>query len=172
MSSKKPFLRQDLLALRPQPAYSGRNLDLISFPLGGIGTGSIGLSGRGGLVDCEIFNRPNIGSSFARTFPSSGRANTASSRSAACSWPLRIRRISITGWASRVPPAKAFLIWIPARSAANIPLLGLTLRAGACLSRWFWRRTIPLYRLIRKTPDFPPPFSATRLRIARNGLWI
>ncbi|HQH52607.1 MAG TPA: GH116 family glycosyl hydrolase [Candidatus Hydrogenedentes bacterium] len=69
MSSKKPFLRHDLLALRPQPAYSGRNLDLISFPLGGIGTGSIGLSGRGGLVDWEIFNRPNIGSSFARTFP-------------------------------------------------------------------------------------------------------
>ena len=31
----------------------------ISFPLGGIGTGCIGLSGNGALVDWEIFNRPN-----------------------------------------------------------------------------------------------------------------
>ena len=34
----------------------------IVFPLGGIGTGSIGLSGNGGLVDWEIFNRPSKGS--------------------------------------------------------------------------------------------------------------
>lgn len=34
----------------------------IIFPLGGIGTGSIGLSGAGRLVDWEIFNRPNKGS--------------------------------------------------------------------------------------------------------------
>ena len=31
----------------------------ISFPLGGIGTGSIGLAGNGALIDWEIFNRPN-----------------------------------------------------------------------------------------------------------------
>ncbi len=34
----------------------------ISFPLGGIGTGSIGLSGTGRLVDWEIRNRPDKGS--------------------------------------------------------------------------------------------------------------
>lgn len=34
----------------------------ISFPLGGIGTGCIGLAGNGQLVDMEIFNRPNKGS--------------------------------------------------------------------------------------------------------------
>lgn len=34
----------------------------ISFPLGGIGTGSIGLGGNGRLMDWEIFNRPNKGS--------------------------------------------------------------------------------------------------------------
>jgi len=34
----------------------------ISFPLGGIGTGCIGLSGSGRLVDWEIRNRPNKGS--------------------------------------------------------------------------------------------------------------
>jgi len=39
--------------------YEGRKLDAISFPLGGIGTGSIGLAGNGRIVDWEIFNRPN-----------------------------------------------------------------------------------------------------------------
>lgn len=34
----------------------------ISFPLGGLGAGCLGLSGRGRLVDWEIFNRPNKGS--------------------------------------------------------------------------------------------------------------
>lgn len=34
----------------------------IIFPLGGIGTGSIGLTAEGRLVDFEIFNRPNKGS--------------------------------------------------------------------------------------------------------------
>ena len=34
----------------------------ISFPLGGIGTGCIGLSGNGRLIDWEIFNKPNKGS--------------------------------------------------------------------------------------------------------------
>ncbi len=31
----------------------------ISFPIGGIGTGCIGLAGNGELIDWEIFNRPN-----------------------------------------------------------------------------------------------------------------
>lgn len=34
----------------------------ISFPLGGIGTGSIGLAGNGRFIDWEIFNRPSKGS--------------------------------------------------------------------------------------------------------------
>ena len=42
--------------------YSGRKLREIVFPLGGIGTGSIGLCGNGALADWEIFNRPNKGS--------------------------------------------------------------------------------------------------------------
>ncbi len=42
--------------------YEGDRLREIIFPLGGIGTGSIGLAGNGRLVDWEIFNRPNKGS--------------------------------------------------------------------------------------------------------------
>jgi len=39
--------------------YKNQKLREISFPLGGIGTGSIGLAGNGALIDFEIFNRPN-----------------------------------------------------------------------------------------------------------------
>lgn len=39
--------------------YTGNALNEISFPLGGIGTGSIGLAGNGRLIDWEIFNRPD-----------------------------------------------------------------------------------------------------------------
>lgn len=39
--------------------YANEYLTEISFPLGGIGSGCIGLAGNGRLVDWEIFNRPN-----------------------------------------------------------------------------------------------------------------
>ncbi len=42
--------------------YTGEYTKEISFPLGGIGSGSIGLGGDGRLVDWEIFNRPSKGS--------------------------------------------------------------------------------------------------------------
>ena len=42
--------------------YTGEYKEIISFPLGGIGTGSIGLGGDGRLIDWEIFNRPSKGS--------------------------------------------------------------------------------------------------------------
>jgi len=42
--------------------YKGSKTKEISFPLGGIGTGCIGLSGNGRLIDWEIYNKPNKGS--------------------------------------------------------------------------------------------------------------
>ena len=42
--------------------YEKEFLQEISFPLGGIGTGCIGLTGSGRLADFEIFNRPAKGS--------------------------------------------------------------------------------------------------------------
>lgn len=39
--------------------YQNEKTKNISFPLGGIGTGCIGLAGNGELSDFEIFNRPN-----------------------------------------------------------------------------------------------------------------
>ncbi|QNI32708.1 hypothetical protein H7849_01435 [Alloacidobacterium dinghuense] len=41
--------------------FRGRQLKMISFPLGGVAAGSIGLGGRGQLCNWEIFNRPNKG---------------------------------------------------------------------------------------------------------------
>ena len=42
--------------------FRGNRTREISFPLGGVGTGSISLAGNGRLIDWEIFNRPNKGS--------------------------------------------------------------------------------------------------------------
>jgi len=42
--------------------YTGSKTNEISFPLGGLGTGCIGLAGNGRLIDWEIFNNPNKGS--------------------------------------------------------------------------------------------------------------
>ncbi|MGD0618742.1 MAG: GH116 family glycosyl-hydrolase [Bryobacteraceae bacterium] len=64
---------------QPQPTHAGEisyprvftgpSLAMISFPLGGIGAGSIGLGGRGQLRDWEIFNRADKGNSPAYAFP-------------------------------------------------------------------------------------------------------
>jgi uncharacterized protein (DUF608 family) len=45
----------------PQFVYSANKTKEISFPIGGIGTGCIGLAGNGRLIDWEIFNKPNKG---------------------------------------------------------------------------------------------------------------
>lgn len=49
--------------------HTGRSLDRISCPLGGIATGGIGLGGRGNLRDWQIFNRPDRGYSPEYAFP-------------------------------------------------------------------------------------------------------
>ncbi len=41
--------------------YTGERLKEISFPIGGIGSGSFGIAGNGRFTDWEIFNRPAKG---------------------------------------------------------------------------------------------------------------
>ena len=48
--------------------YQNQTLQNIVFPIGGLGAGSIGLSGIGQLVDCEIMHTPNRETHFRR-FP-------------------------------------------------------------------------------------------------------
>ncbi|MBM3498393.1 MAG: hypothetical protein FJX74_06945 [Armatimonadetes bacterium] len=63
-----PYTDEELLAPGPPRTYRGAQLNEIAFPLGGIGAGCISLSGRGALVDWEIFNRPNKGYRPGYTF--------------------------------------------------------------------------------------------------------
>ena len=49
-------------------AFRGSSLSQIAFPLGGIGTGTVSLGGRGNLQDWELWNRPGKGNTLARTF--------------------------------------------------------------------------------------------------------
>ena len=49
--------------------FSGEQLKMLAFPLGGVGSGSLALGGRGQLRDWEIFNRPNKGFSPPYAFP-------------------------------------------------------------------------------------------------------
>ncbi|MCZ2157384.1 MAG: non-lysosomal glucosylceramidase [Bryobacterales bacterium] len=49
--------------------FTGRQLAMIAFPLGGVGAGSVALGGRGQLQDWEIFNRPGLGKFVSYAFP-------------------------------------------------------------------------------------------------------
>jgi len=63
-----PYRRADLFAYGPVRSFTGAQLNQIAFPLGGIGTGTVSLGGRGNLQDWEIFNRPNKGCRLPFTF--------------------------------------------------------------------------------------------------------
>lgn len=48
--------------------FEENSLSQIAFPIGGIGTGTVSLGGRGNLRDWEIFNRPGKGKNLPYTF--------------------------------------------------------------------------------------------------------
>lgn len=62
------YSQSELYEFGAPRAYEGARLAEIAFPIGGIGTGSVSLSGTGALRDWEIFNRPNIGSLLPYSF--------------------------------------------------------------------------------------------------------
>ncbi len=49
-------------------SYTGAELNRISLPLGGIGTGTVGFGGRGQFRDWELENHPSKGLTSALTF--------------------------------------------------------------------------------------------------------
>jgi uncharacterized protein (DUF608 family) len=63
-----PFNEGDLLAQGQVRSFTKQALSEIAFPLGGIGSGTVSLGGRGNLRDWEIFNWPNKGKSLPFTF--------------------------------------------------------------------------------------------------------
>jgi len=63
-----PFGERELMATGTVRSFTGAQLGEIAFPLGGIGTGTVSLGGRGDFRDWEIFNRPNKGKALPFTF--------------------------------------------------------------------------------------------------------
>ena len=63
-----PFERSELFRTGEVRTFTGAQLSEVGFPLGGIGTGTVSLGGRGQLRDWEIFNRPNKGCPLPFTF--------------------------------------------------------------------------------------------------------
>src|SRR3972149_6153990 len=57
-----------LLRIGPQRTFQGVGLREIAFPIGGIGTGTVSLGGRGQPRDGEIFNRPGKGKNLGYPF--------------------------------------------------------------------------------------------------------
>jgi non-lysosomal glucosylceramidase len=77
-----PYSKQELLLPgKKQRVFTGEHLSEVAFPLGGIGTGTVSLGGRGQLRDWEIFNRPGKGKILPFSFvalwarPEGGRAS-------------------------------------------------------------------------------------------------
>lgn len=69
MSSKAiPYTNDELFAPGAPRSFAGAALREVAFPLGGIGTGTVSLGGRGQLRDWEIFNRPGKGRDLPYTF--------------------------------------------------------------------------------------------------------
>ena len=57
-----PYSKQELMrGAASKEGPTGEHLTEVAFPLGGIGTGTVSLGGRGQLRDWEIFNRPGKG---------------------------------------------------------------------------------------------------------------
>jgi uncharacterized protein (DUF608 family) len=63
-----PYSKKELLSLGKVRSFEGEALSQVAFPLGGIGTGTVSLGGRGNLTDWEIFNRPGKGKILPMTF--------------------------------------------------------------------------------------------------------
>src|SRR5437868_1118490 len=63
-----PYSHEELYRSAGPREYTGGALREVAFPLGGIGTGTVSLGGRGQLRDWEIFNRPGKGKVLPYSF--------------------------------------------------------------------------------------------------------
>lgn len=117
--------------------YTGDRTSQISFPLGGLGAGCIGLAGNGRLIDWEIFNRPNKGSvngfsHFAVTVERAGEVTDArilhGNLAAPYQGELRAPKFGSMGWG----PRREYLTGLPHFAAVDFrgefPLAELSFR--------------------------------------------
>jgi non-lysosomal glucosylceramidase len=66
----KPSAQEAAERIAYPRVFTGGQLKMLAFPLGGVAAGSLALGGRGQLRDWEMFNRPNKGFSPDYAFPS------------------------------------------------------------------------------------------------------
>lgn len=64
----QPYPDELLFTASDQRIFTGETLRAVAFPLGGIGTGTVSLGGRGDLRDWEIFNHPGKGKDLPYSF--------------------------------------------------------------------------------------------------------
>lgn len=123
--------------------YKGENTGKISFPLGGIGSGAIGLSGAGRLIDWEIFNRPaklsyNGMSHFAVKAELGGRV-------------VDVRALNGGYFGDLTGASKTFGFGPPRESLAGIPHF----------RDWEFQGEFPFAKLVFTDPDFPGKVTLT-----------
>ncbi|MDI6829162.1 MAG: GH116 family glycosyl-hydrolase, partial [Armatimonadota bacterium] len=66
--SKIPYKKSELTKIGEQRIFTGKAISEIAFPLGGLGTGTISLGGRGNLRDFEVMNEAAKGTIWPFTF--------------------------------------------------------------------------------------------------------
>ena len=132
-------------------AFRGDQLAMVAFPLGGIGTGSISLGGRGQLRDWEIFNRPEKGRFPTYTFALSGQRR-------------RVRSLSHGFWnpgsfprskGARAPVGGTLPVfhgWMAPSLPVNSPSLGSIFKTRPCRSMFVWKRSTRLFLSIPSAP--------------------
>jgi non-lysosomal glucosylceramidase len=67
---KPPYPKETAHSSGYARTFTGRQLAMLAFPLGGVAAGSLSLGGRGQLRDWEIFNRPDKGNNLSYALPS------------------------------------------------------------------------------------------------------
>ncbi len=100
--------------------YTGNQLDRIALPLGGIGTGTVSLGGRGDLRDWEIVNRPAKGFVPRRAFFSiRGEGDGHEPFARALEGPLTS---GFEGWSGAIVPQSGLARFPEATFLAAYPL--------------------------------------------------
>jgi non-lysosomal glucosylceramidase len=106
------------LGTEAQRTFEGARVREIAFPIGGIGTGTVSLGGRGQLRDWEIFNRPGKGKQLPYTFFSLWAQQEGGSAVA------RVLE-------ARLQPPYGGVFGVPAHLAAGLPRLASARFVGA-----------------------------------------
>jgi non-lysosomal glucosylceramidase len=116
-----------------QRTFTGDGLRTVAFPLGGIGTGTVSLGGRGNLEDWEIFNRPAKGRNLPYTFFALWAQPVGGTPEEAVARVLERRILPPFSRERGLPPAQTAGLprWREARFTGEYPFAGIEFEDGA-----------------------------------------